>query len=83
MPSSSSIDGKYTDCNTSAERLLEGTKEQIIGKTLWDLAPDVQPSGIVILGDCHGETEPCPLRENTSGLNGCSARLPGGNSMPR
>lgn len=39
------VDGKYTDCNSSAERMLEGTKAQIIGKTLWDLAPEVQPNG--------------------------------------
>jgi len=39
------IDGKYTDCNSSTERLLKGTKKQIIGKTLWDLAPEVQPNG--------------------------------------
>jgi PAS domain S-box-containing protein len=40
------VDGKYTDCNSSAERLLKGSKEQIIGKTLWDLAPGVQPNGL-------------------------------------
>jgi PAS domain S-box-containing protein len=40
------VDGKYIDCNSSSERLLQGTKEQIIGKTLWDLAPEVQPSGV-------------------------------------
>ena len=39
------VDGKYTDCNSSAERMLHGTKTQIIGKTLWDLAPEVQPGG--------------------------------------
>jgi PAS domain S-box-containing protein len=39
------VDGKYTDCNTSTERLLKGTKGQIIGKTLWDLAPEIQPNG--------------------------------------
>jgi PAS domain S-box-containing protein len=39
------VDGRYTDCNSSAERLLNGTKEQIIGKTLWDLAPEIQPNG--------------------------------------
>lgn len=39
------IDGKYTDCNASTERLHKGTKKQIIGKTLWDLAPEVQPNG--------------------------------------
>jgi PAS domain S-box-containing protein len=38
------VDGKYTDCNSSAERLLAGSKEQIIGKTLWDLAPEFQPN---------------------------------------
>jgi PAS domain S-box-containing protein len=40
------VDGRYTDCNTSAERMLKGSKEQIIGKTLWDLAPWIQPNGI-------------------------------------
>lgn len=39
------VNGKYTDCNSSAERMLDGTKGQIIGKTLWDLAPEVQPGG--------------------------------------
>jgi PAS domain S-box-containing protein len=39
------VDGKYTDCNSSAERMLHGTKEQIIGKTLWDLSPEIQPNG--------------------------------------
>lgn len=41
------VDGRYTDCNSSAERMLHGTKEQIMGKTLWDLAPEIQPNGIV------------------------------------
>jgi PAS domain S-box-containing protein len=40
------VDGRYTDCNTSAERMLHGTKSQIIGKTLWDLAPEIQPGGV-------------------------------------
>jgi PAS domain S-box-containing protein len=39
------VDGKYTDCNTSAEKLLCGSKEQILGKNLVMLSPETQPDG--------------------------------------
>ncbi len=47
-------DGVYTDCNTSAEKLLNGTKEQIVGKSLAMLSPKIQPDGTVSPEDLPG-----------------------------
>ncbi|MCK9580704.1 MAG: PAS domain S-box protein [Methanoregula sp.] len=39
------IDGKYSDCNTSAEKLLGGAKDTIVGMSFLLLSPKVQPAG--------------------------------------
>ncbi|NMB80069.1 MAG: PAS domain S-box protein [Methanomicrobiales archaeon] len=39
------VDGSFTDCNSSAEKLLHGTKAEIQGKDLIHLAPDFQAGG--------------------------------------
>lgn len=37
--------GKITDCNHMAEKMLNGTKEQILGLTPDQLSPEFQPNG--------------------------------------
>lgn len=38
-------DGKVIDCNTKAAKLLNGTREEIIGMHPWEFAPPFQPDG--------------------------------------
>lgn len=37
--------GKITDCNKATERMLQGTKEQILNLTPDQLSPELQPNG--------------------------------------
>ena len=39
------VNGTFSDCNSSAENLLHGTKEEIRGKDLIAIAPDFQSGG--------------------------------------
>jgi PAS domain S-box-containing protein len=38
-------DGTISDCNTRAMQLFRGTKEQLVGKNILDLAPETYPDG--------------------------------------
>ena len=38
-------DGMISDCNARAMQLFRGTKEQLVGKNILDLAPEMQPDG--------------------------------------
>ena len=37
--------GTFVDCNKAAEKMLKGTREQIIGKSPRNLSPEYQPNG--------------------------------------
>ncbi|MBN2406828.1 MAG: PAS domain S-box protein [Elusimicrobia bacterium] len=37
--------GRCIDCNRKAEEFFAGRREEMMGKQLWELSPDVQPGG--------------------------------------
>ena len=39
------VDGLFVDCNRASERLLRGSREQIVGKHPDELSPEFQPDG--------------------------------------
>ncbi|MDZ7618375.1 MAG: PAS domain S-box protein, partial [Patescibacteria group bacterium] len=38
-------DGTFIECNAAAERLLRGSRSQMLGKTPADISPELQPDG--------------------------------------
>ena len=39
-------DGRLVDCNRETERILKGTREQLVGLAFSDFSPEFQPSGV-------------------------------------